>query len=190
MVKLLSNLRLKMLNKEAASLKNKPDEIIKNLDIQNGEIIGDIGAGGGYFSFKFSKRVGYQGRVYAIDASQKALTFIGDKSKKDMLDNIKPVLAYNNGFMLPETVDIFFLRNVFHHLPNPVEYLKNIKKFLKKDGKLVIIDHQKNGFSFMGIFDHFIPEELIIKTVEKSGFYLSEKFDFLTGHSFTVYKMK
>ncbi len=47
-----------MLNREAASGKNKPEVIIKSLDIKNGMIIADIGAGGGYFTFEFSKTVG------------------------------------------------------------------------------------------------------------------------------------
>jgi len=186
---MFSNLKLKMLNNEAASLKNKPDEIINSLHIQDGEVIADIGAGGGYFSFEFSKKVG-SGRVYAIDTNRKSLNFIDNKSKKIRINNIKPILAYENGFILPETADIFFLRNVFHHLPDAEGYLKNIKKFLKKDGKLVIIDHQKNGFSFAGIFDHFIPEEIIIETVEKAGFSMSEKFDFLARQSFIVFKME
>ena len=187
---MFSNFRLKMLNREAASLKNKPDEIIKSLNIQKGEIITDIGAGGGYITLEFSKKVGKNGRVYAVDTNQKSLSFISNKSKKEMIENIKPILARENGFILPEKVDFFFLRNVFHHLTNPDEYLRNIKRFLKKDGKLVVIDHQKNGFSFVGLFDHFIPEETIIEIVEKTGFSVSEKFDFLPNQCFIVFKIK
>lgn len=55
---MFGNLRLKMLNREAASGKNKPEVIIKSLDIKNGMIIADVGAGGGYFTFEFSKTVG------------------------------------------------------------------------------------------------------------------------------------
>ncbi len=90
--------------------------------------------------------------------------------------------------MLPETADLFFLRNVFHHLSNSDEYLQNIKRFLKRDGKLAIIDHQKNGFSFIGLFDHFVPEEMIIETVEKAGFRVLEKFDFLPNQAFILFE--
>lgn len=185
---MFGNLRLKMLNREAASGKNKPEVIIKSLDIKNGMIIADIGAGEGYFTFEFSKTVGENGRVYAVDTSQNALAFISNKSKEEMINNIKAILAYENGFMLPETADLFFLRNVFHHLSNSDEYLQNIKRFLKRDGKLAIIDHQKNGFSFIGLFDHFVPEEMIIETVEKAGFRVLEKFDFLPNQAFILFE--
>jgi predicted methyltransferase len=45
--------KAKMFNREAANPKNKPEEILKTLALQQGEKIADIGAGGGYFSLKF-----------------------------------------------------------------------------------------------------------------------------------------
>ena len=66
------------------------------------------------------------------------------------------MLAKDNGLILPEKVDLFFLRNVFHHLPEPVEYFKNIRRFLNNEGKVTLIDYNKKGFSFVGIFGrHF-----------------------------------
>lgn len=79
---MFDNYKLNMLNKKAASLESRPAEVLKSLDIHNGDIIGDIGTGGGYFTFEFSRKVGKNGRVYTIDTSQKSLAFIEDKSKK------------------------------------------------------------------------------------------------------------
>lgn len=187
---MFDNFRLNMLNREASSPKNNSDEIIKSLDIQKRNIIADIGTGGGYFTFEFSRKVGENGRVYAIDTNHKSLAFIENKSKKERINNIKPVLGNENGFSLPETADIFFLRNVFHHLHEKVDYFKNIKQFLKNEGKIVIIDYKKKGYSFTGIFGHYTPEEVIIGIMDKSGFYVSEQFDFLNNQSFIVFKMK
>lgn len=186
---MFDNYKLNMLNKKAASLENRPAEVLKSLNINNGDIIGDIGAGGGYFTFEFSRKVGKNGRVYSIDTSQKSLAFIDDKSKKEMINNIKPVLAELEGFLLPETVDMFFLRNVFHHLPEPVEYFKNIKQFLKKDGKIVIMDYNK-GSGFIGAFGHYTAEETVIDTMKRAGFDASEKYDFLPKQSFIIFQTK
>jgi len=186
---MFTNFRMKMLNREAASSKNKSKEIIKTLKIQKCEIIVDIGSGGGYFTLEFSREVGDGGKVYAIDNNQKFLAFIEDESVKKGLENIETVLAGDNGFLLPEeSVDLVFLRNVFHHLPEQSEYFKNIKKFLKSDGKLAILDYKKGGFSFTGFFGHFTPEEVLIGKLEKAGFSLSEKFDFLPDQSFMIFK--
>ena len=73
-IEMFDSYKLNMLNKKAASLEIRPVEVLKSLNIHNGDIIGDIGTGGGYFTFEFSRKVGKNGRVYAIDTSQKSLT--------------------------------------------------------------------------------------------------------------------
>ncbi len=188
---MFTSFRLNMLNREASSPKNRPEKIIKSLNIQNGDIIGDIGSGGGYFTLKFAREVGKEGKVYAVDTNQKSLTFIEDQSKKEGLTNIKTVLVDENGLSLPEKgFDLFFLRNVFHHLPEQVEYFKNIKQFLKKDGGIAIIDYKKKGFSFTGLFGHYTSPEGLVDKLEKAGFYPSETFEFLPDQSFIIFKMK
>jgi arsenite methyltransferase len=188
---MFTSYRLNMLNREAASPKNKPDYIIKSLNIQNRDTIGDIGAGGGYFTLKFAMEVGKEGKVYSMDTNQKSLTFIEDQSKKEGLTNIKTILADRDGLSLPEkSFDLFFLRNVFHHLPEQVEYFKNIKHFLKKDGRIAIIDYKKKGFSFTGLLGHYTSPGVLVDKLEKAGFYPSETFEFLPDQSFIIFKMK
>jgi arsenite methyltransferase len=187
---MLKNFRLNMLNREAASPKNKSSKIIENIDIKKGDTIADIGTGGGYFAFKFSNEVGIDGKVYAVDTDQKSLDFINDKSKLEKLNNIMTVLVNENGISLPEKIDAIFLRNVFHHLPKKDEYFKNIKRYLKKEGKIIIIDYKKRGFSFTGIFGHYTPEEDLICIMERAGFSVFKQLDFLPEQSFIVFKIK
>jgi arsenite methyltransferase len=188
---MLTGFILKMLNREASSLKNKPLEIINNLNIELGIVVGDIGSGGGYFTSEFSKKVGGEGKIYAIDVHQKYLEFISDNFEKEGMHNIETVLASENGMGLPEkSVDLFFLRNVFHHLPEQVAYFKNISKFLKDDGRIAIIDYKKKGFSFTGLFGHYTPEKVLIETMDKAGFQTFEKFDFLPDQLFIIFKNK
>ncbi|MGO9387344.1 MAG: class I SAM-dependent methyltransferase [Methanobacterium sp.] len=187
---MFDNFRFNMLNRRAASAESKPAEIIKSLNIKKGDIVADIGSGGGYFTFEFSSEVGVEGKVYAIDTNQNSLDYISRESGKRSSDNIKVVLANESGFSLPEqSVDIIFLRNVFHHLPEPTNYFENIKKFLKSNDKIALIDYNKKGFSFIGISGHYVPEKVLIDKLEKAGFYVSEKFDFLPEQSFMIFKM-
>ena len=187
---MFNNLRMNMLNKEAGSPKNKPLEIINNMDIKRGDVIADLGSGGGYFTFIFSKQVGREGKIYSVDVNQKTLKYIDEQARKEKLNNVKTIRTNESGLILPEKVDILFLRNVFHHLPQQDKYFRNIKQFIKKDGKIVIIDHKKKGFNFVGLFGHYTPEEVIIDKMEKAGFSVYKKFGFLPNQSFTVFKMK
>ena len=187
---MFNNYRVKMLNKEAGSTKNKPVKIIENMNIQKEDVIADIGSGGGYFTFKFSNEVGKNGKVYSIDTNQKSLGYINNKSKNTKFNNISTILVDETELIIPEKVDIVFLRNVFHHLPQQEDYFKNIKQFLKKDGKIVIIEHKKNGFNFVSILGHTTPEELIVDTMKQAGYTLNRKLDILPNQSFTIFKMK
>src|SRR5512135_3393390 len=45
----------------------KPQEVIKALNLKEGEVIADIGAGSGYFTIRLARPVGEKGRVYAVD---------------------------------------------------------------------------------------------------------------------------
>lgn len=185
---MFENYKLDRLNKKAASPESKPMEILGKIDVHNGDIISDVGSGGGYFTFEFSRRVGEKGKVYAVDADKKALNFVDDKLGKEGINNIETILADTNGFSVPEKVDIFFLRNLFHHLTMPVKYFEDMKEFLKDDGKLVIIDYKKKK-GFMGIFGHYTPEEIIINVMDEAGFKLLEKYDFLDTQSFMIFEM-
>lgn len=178
--------KMKMLNKRASSKDSKSSEVIENLEINPGDTVGDIGAGGGFFSLELSKEVGGNGKVYAADVSQKSLDYIDQQNK----GNVKTVLVDSDRLVLPESVDMFFLRNVFHHLPEPVDYFKNLSLYLKEDGKVAVIDYKKKGFSFMGLFGHFTSEEDIIKILDEAGFTLYRRYDFLPEQSFVIFKLK
>ena len=179
-----------MLNREASSPKNMALDIIKHLNIKNGMVVGDIGSGGGFFSHEFSREVGGKGRVYAIDVNQKSLEYIGVNLEKEEKMNVRTVKANPDGMYLPENVDIFFLRNVFHHLTDPVEYFKSIKKFLKDTGKIAIIDYERKKFNFFGLFGHYTPRNVLLETMDKAGFYPLEIYNFLPDQLFVIFAKK
>ena len=47
----------------------KPHEVLMALGLKEGDVVADIGAGTGYFSFHLAEHVGDKGRVYAVDIS-------------------------------------------------------------------------------------------------------------------------
>lgn len=52
-MEMFTNFLFNRLNREAASPKNKPSKIIENLDLHDGDVVGDIGAGGGISPLNF-----------------------------------------------------------------------------------------------------------------------------------------
>jgi arsenite methyltransferase len=189
MIKMLTEFRFKMLNREASSPKNKPQKIIEHLNLHDGMVVGDIGSGGGYFTHEFSRKVGRDGQVYAIDTDEKALDFIKNHLLTGDVQNVETLRVNPEEINLPEkSVDLFFLRNVFHHIPNQAEYFKGLEKFLKDDGKIAIIGYNKRKLSFTGLFGHYTPEIVLLDIMKQAGFSLQEKYDFLPDQLFMVFE--
>jgi len=70
------NYKARMFNSKASSPKSQPDEVMEALGLRPGQTVADIGAGGGYFSFRFAKAVGEEGRVGAFEVDRKLVEFI------------------------------------------------------------------------------------------------------------------
>ncbi len=184
----MSTLLLKILNKEAQSAKSRPNEVIKSLEIKAGDNIADIGSGGGFFSVEFAKRVGEGGRVYAVDTNQNSLNYIRKRVERLGINNLRTVLASDDGIDLPEkTFDLIFSRNAFHHISDPQKHFQNLLKSLKPTGKIAIIDNRKKGINYVSLFGHCTNEELLLNVMEKAGYKKIKSFHFLPRQSFNVF---
>jgi arsenite methyltransferase len=183
---------LKLLNKEASSLKSRSDEIMRSFLIREGSAIADIGSGGGYFTLLFAGEVGKTGRIYAVDVKPRYLDFIRRSAERAGIHNISYVLGAGRELDLPQAgLDLIFARNVFHHLPEPGKYFRDLKKYLKPSGQIAIIEHKpKAGFGFVGLFKHHTLVATIAEDMEKAGFVVVKSFDFLTEQSFTLLGLK
>jgi ubiquinone/menaquinone biosynthesis C-methylase UbiE len=188
----MRNAKAEMFNSKAADPKNKPDDILKALELQRGQNVTDIGSGGGYFVLRFAEIVGADGRVFAVDTDQTFLEFVKQSAKEKGLVNVEAVLAAKDAVALPEkSIDLIFMRNVCHHLPERPEYFKKLKTALKTEGKIAIIEYRKaKGFSFHKMFGHYVPKEEIIKEMEEAGYQLEKDLDFLPEQSFTIFHVK
>jgi ubiquinone/menaquinone biosynthesis C-methylase UbiE len=176
-------------NKSASAPKNKPDEVIRHLEIQPGMQIADLGAGGGYYTVRFAQLVGEQGKVYAVDVNENFLNIIGEEGANRGLKNIRTILANPDDSLLPEkSVDLVFVRNVYHHLPSPEKYFQALKKKLRPGGRVAIVEYRKLGFfSLIRIFGHYTAEEEVLETMGRAGYRLANKYEFLKKQSFTIY---
>jgi len=181
-----------MFNKQASGSKSKAGQILETLALQPGQNIADIGAGGGYFSILFAGAVERKGNVYAVDTNPEFLEFIRNSAEEKGLSNVKTVLTAEDKLTLPEkSLDLIFLRNVYHHLPNRVEYFRNLAGLLKPKGRIAIVDYKRSGlFSFHRIFGHYVHKEIIVKEMGEAGYGLKNDHNFLSDQSFTIFSRK
>jgi ubiquinone/menaquinone biosynthesis C-methylase UbiE len=184
--------KAKMFNRKASRKQSRADEILKTLNIQPGQTIADIGSGGGFFTFLFSHLAGDKGTVYAIDTNEDFLEYINRQAAENGLTNIKTVLTTEESILIPHhSVDLVFIRNVYHHLQNRVQYFTQVKQLLSPSARVSIIEYSRRGsiFSFHRRCGHNVPQEIIVEELNKAGYTVSASFDFLPVQSFTIFTL-
>ncbi|MCC6816963.1 MAG: methyltransferase domain-containing protein [Saprospiraceae bacterium] len=145
---LLKNTEVKIIEDEKElkdrTIWQKPFEIIEMLGPLDGKVIADIGAGSGYFSFKFVQTAQ---KVIAIDIEEDLIQLMNDELnyyKPEIRNKFEARLAKKNDPNLKtKEVDIVFISNTYIYLKDRVKYLKNLRDKLKSGGKVMIIDFKK-----------------------------------------------
>jgi arsenite methyltransferase len=123
----------------------KVDEVLAKLAPQHGMVVADIGAGSGLFSRPMAKAVAPGGVVYAVDIQQDLLDYINQRDAQEHIQNVKTVLGEFNDPKLPaHDVDLALINDVLHHIENRAAYLKALGSYMKKSGRIAIIEMNKD----------------------------------------------
>lgn len=129
---------------EGRAIYDKRYEILDALSLKPGLAVADIGAGSGLISRLIAQRVGSEGTVYAVDIAKNMVDYIAKTSSEQGLTNIKAVLGDPKSPKLaPASVDRICIIDAYHHFEYPAEMLAEIKKALRPDGLLVLIDFKR-----------------------------------------------
>lgn len=121
-----------------------PSKAIAALNLRPGQVVADIGAGSGYYSVRLARAVGPTGRVYATDIQPEMLALLKKKIDDDKVANIELVLGTETETRLPDgSIDLAVMVDVYHELAEPQAFLKSVRRALKKDGRLVLIEFRK-----------------------------------------------
>lgn len=166
---------------------HQPEKVMDLVGVRPGMIIGEVGAGHGYFTFKLSQRVGESGKIYANDISQSALRYLRDRCDREGIANIETVVGKVEDPLLPRDLDMVFIVNAFHDLAKPVELLNNLSLSLKPDAHVVILDRDPEKVDHST--DHFLSREEVLEKIEDSVFVLESLEIFLPQHNIYIIRL-
>ena len=165
-----------------------------NLDIERamdaiglttGMVVGEAGAGDGYFTVPMARRVGASGVILANDISRRSLESLDRKATSDHLANIKTVIGDIDDPLFPRRdLQLVVVVHAFHDFSKPVDWLVNLKKYLRPGATLAIIDRDPA----QGAESHFWTKERIVGHTGEAGYVLIKTVDDISAHLILVFK--
>ncbi|MCB1798839.1 MAG: methyltransferase domain-containing protein [Gammaproteobacteria bacterium] len=166
---------------------DRRDDIVRQLRLQPGQRVADVGAGSGFFSMMMAREVGPGGLVYAVDIAANFVDASVQRAQDAGLHNVHGVVNDQRGTGLPaDSVDLVFISDTYHHFEYPQSMLHSIHAALRPGGELVVIDFRRvPGLSSPWVLGHVRGgEEQVIAEVEAAGFKLSERLGFMDSQYF------
>jgi ubiquinone/menaquinone biosynthesis C-methylase UbiE len=126
---------------QMASAETEVPLLVEALALKPGMTVADVGAGFGAWTFRLSRWIGPNGRVFATEIGAPQLAALRDVVSRDGLKNVTIVEGSTGGTNLPAACcDALFIRDAYHHFTAPQEMLKSFAAALKPGGRLAIID--------------------------------------------------
>ncbi len=123
----------------------RPATVLDALQLRGGDVVADLGAGSGYFTFRIAPRVGGTGTVLAVEIQDEMLQTIRQRAKALKVTNVEVVKSSeidpnpSGEWRRP----VVLMVDVYHELAYPFEVMSKIREALKPGGRVVFVECRK-----------------------------------------------
>ena len=163
----------------------QPERVMAAIGIRPGMVIGEAGAGRGYFTFKLARRVGASGKVYANDIDRDALDHVRQVCRDEDVTNVETVVGEVEDPLFPVAgIEVVVMVYALHDFARPAAFLESLKKYLKPGGSVVILDQDPDASGDR----HFLTRERLVELFTESGYELARDERFLEKDLLLVFR--
>jgi len=166
--------------------------LVAALAVKPGQSLCDFGCGNGFYTFPLAKQVGAKGKVYACDIQPEMLELLKrEGAKHDVGDVVVPVLCSETDPKLADaSIDLALLVDVYHELAWPAEVLAALKKALKPDGQLAIVEFRLEDPEVPIKLEHKMTKKQLVKELDANGYEVAREFDELPWQHVVFFRAK
>jgi ubiquinone/menaquinone biosynthesis C-methylase UbiE len=166
------------LNRPERIQEENPEEMLEQLDVKPGMTVCDMGCGDGYYTIELAKRVGPTGKVIAVDIQPEMLQELSRRCERGNLKNVDMVLGLPHDPKLPVgQVDLILMVDVYHEFSNPVEMLNAMRKSLKPNGRIALVEFRGEDPQVPIKPEHKMTKKQILKEYEANSMKLVNQYD-------------
>lgn len=166
------------LTREERDREEDCNKLMAALKLKPGLTVCDMGCGNGFYSLRVAKQIGPEGKVLAVDIQPEMLTLLRERAAKARAPNVKPILGTAIDPYLPEgSCDLILCVDVYHEFSHPEQMLAAMRKALKPEGRLVLVEFRMEDPKVPIKMEHKMSKEQILKELPPNGFKLVEQFD-------------
>lgn len=159
-----------------------PENILAKAGVVTGDVVVDIGCGGGYFVIAAARMIGDEGMAYGIDLLKPALSTLDSKAKTFGLTNIRTVWSDAEVFggakeIKNGSANVVLLTQLFSQAKKHKEIFDEASRMLKKGGIAVVVDWQNNGLKFGPAAEDCMSKETLIEYAKEKRFVFKREIE-------------
>ncbi len=164
----------------------QPERVMDAIGVGPGMVVGEPGAGQGYFTLKLARRVGAAGKVYANDIDASALEALRERCRQEGVRNVETVQGAVADPRFPAgTLDLVIMVYALHDFAEPQAFLEALKASLKARAPVVILDRDPEQTGER----HFLPRERLLALFAASGYVLTREERFVENHVLLIFRV-
>jgi SAM-dependent methyltransferase len=161
----------RLLTAPGRELFDKRETVVRLASVKPGMTIADVGAGTGLYTMMLSDEVGPSGRVYAEEVIGKFSRYIAETAARQGRANVVSTVGTETSIGLPpDSIDLAFLCDVYHHFDHPQEMLASIRRSLHEEGEVFLVEFRREPSSPAWVFGHVrAGEAQVVREFEQAG---------------------
>lgn len=161
---------------------------LASLPLKSNSVVADVGAGSGFYTFRVAQKIP-KGKVYAVEIQDDAIAYLKKKAVDDKLSNVVVVKGTEKAPNLPaNSIDLAFMVDVYHELQHPEAYLAALRKALKPNGQLLLLEYKEEDPTVAIKPEHKMSVRQAKKELAANGFKLVKNGTFLPLQHFLLFE--
>ncbi len=166
------------LTRETRDNEEHTSVVVEALQLEPGMTVCDLGCGNGYYTLKLAKEVAPGGKVLAVEIQPEYFGMLQQRAREAGIDNIELVLGtVIDPKLPPASCDVILLVDVYHEFSHPVHMLQAIRKALKPDGVMVVLEFRAEDPDVPIKPEHKMTKTQIMREIPANGFKLVGEYN-------------